>query len=351
MKPDEFAEAIRPELQMLPVPAPNAEVLNRILTSRQSGARVILPDVSVIAARSNWRIIIPASIVAALLLIALPLRRSPTPSGADASSFASTATEWLPGSVAFAQTDAARSARKAPPMMLTRPSRIHAMRLQYVTTWRDSTHREIGRVNRLTSVEGVLSGGVPGWLVVTRSDGAPDGRRSTAIDSIVVGRENLSLMRQISLERPYSRYTEIRIDQTFRGDSIVGRMHAKGADATAAGRPIARKLSSANGPYIIDGLAPIILGAASVNAGWSASASIVGWAVRDDDVFTPIELHVDGSETITVPAGRFDCWRITIRFTRGALTYWSRKSDGVGVKSLQRDAKGITREKVLVGES
>jgi hypothetical protein len=175
------------------------------------------------------------------------------------------------------------------------------------------------------------------------------GRAVSAIDSTFMSRSDLRLLRHTAIERPYSRYDEIRIDQRFQGDSVSGRMNARGSRMPPASRPISRRLSPSSGPYIVDGLGPIILGAVSLHDGWTGRLSTVGWAVRDDDVFMPIDLRVDGAETIVVPAGRFDCWRITLRFGNRSVTYWSRKSDGVGVRSLERDASGVTREAVLNG--
>ena len=75
---------------------------------------------------------------------------------------------------------------------------------------------------------------------------------------------------------------------------------------------------------------------------------MLGWAVKDDDVFMRIDVRVEGEDVVTVPAGRFDCWRLSIRFSGGLVSYWARKSDGVGVRAIEREASGTTREVVLV---
>ena len=346
---EEFAEAIRPELQSLAVPAPRDDLMSRIIASRESGSRVILPDVSPVRPGTPRRLLIPAGIVAAVLLLALPFRWPPQEdAGSDASSVARIASEWLPGSVAFAQGDASRTVRRFPPMTLSRPGNLRPMRLEYLRSWRDSTSKEIGRVTGVLTVERATTRGVPSWLLVARNQGSRNGRAVSAIDSTVVSRENLALVSHTAIERPYTRYEMIRVDQRFRGDSILGQMHATGAGVSPAWRPIARKLNTQNGPYIIDPLAPVILGAVSLERGWSGHASLVGWAVRDDDVIMPIDLHVDGAEKIRVPAGEFDCWRLTINFAGRSLTYWIRKSDGVSVRSVERNASGVTRETKLI---
>ncbi len=48
-----------------------------------------------------------------------------------------------------------------------------------------------------------------------------------------------------------------------------------------------------------------------------------------------------------MPAGRFDCWRLSIRFSAGRVDYWVRKSDGLGVRVLNATDALVTREIVL----
>ncbi len=346
---EDFAEAVRPELQSIAVPSPSADLMERIIASRESGTRVILPEVTDTKQVRSGRFLIPATIVAALLLLALPFRLSspPAAAGTDASSLSRIASEWLPGSVAFAQGDASRTARRFAPVSLSRPNNLRPMRLEYLRSWRDSRSREIGRVTGVITVESATIAATPAWLVVARNQGTRNGSEVFAIDSTMIARDNLRLLSHTAIERPYSRYDVMHIGQNFRGDSIVGDMHAYGTKTSSAYRLIRRKLASANGPYIIDPLAPVILGAVGLHAGWTGSASLVGWAVRDDDVFMPIDLRVDGSEQVTVPAGRFDCWRLTISFGGRSLTYWTRKSDGVAVRSIERNGD-VTRETRLI---
>ena len=40
----DFADAIRPELETIPTPEPTEQLLGRILSSRASSVRVILPE-------------------------------------------------------------------------------------------------------------------------------------------------------------------------------------------------------------------------------------------------------------------------------------------------------------------
>ena len=48
------------------------------------------------------------------------------------------------------------------------------------------------------------------------------------------------------------------------------------------------------------------------------------------------------AERVRVPAGEFDCWRLSIQFDGHKLSYWVRKSDGLGVR-LYDDSQVATQ--------
>jgi len=347
----DWTEAIRPELRDMPAPPPGDALLERIITSRAAGSRIILPDAQMPASRSSAHFLISAALVAALLLLAMPLirgRRPETraPRGPNAEHVAS---EWFAGGVAFANSVPGGGTPGLPRMELTRADRLRPATLEYARIWRDSTGATIGEMRGLLSMRPDDVDGVPAWRLVTHDSGSRRGRPVLAVDTVIVARDDLRPLRRTALVTPYLRYDEISIRQTFRGDSVTGRMNAKGADASAAGRPIARSVPAAFGPYIADAFAPVLLGAVQLHRRWAGSASIIGWAVVDGDVFIPIELRVEGEEQVTVPAGRFDCWRMSIRYSGRVLDYWVRKSDGIGVRLVQRRRPGEpARETVLL---
>ena len=140
--------------------------------------------------------------------------------------------------------------------------------------------------------------------------------------------------------------------QVFRGDTVTGGMRATASGRPDARRPISRVLPSPFRPYITNGFAPVYLAAVQLAPGWSRSLSVVGWAVRDEDVSVPIELRVVGEERLQVPAGRFDCWKLSLKSGHRRLWYWVRKSDGIGVRTLDDSemARRGLREIVLVHE-
>jgi hypothetical protein len=295
-----------------------------------------------------------AALAAALLVVLLPFRRSSVPdpnTGDVATSLNRLTPEWLSMAIVFAQTDSGHDGPSVPLIRFTHVDRLRPRSLEYQRTWHDSLGRETGRVAATVTLAADSVNDVPAWRLVSRNSGNRNGRALLTVDSVFVSRNELRLLRRTAVEQPYSRYDEIRIVQTYRGDSVVGRMNVKGADATPTGRPIARRLPATSRPYIVDAFAPVLLGAVDLDRTWAARASMVGWAVVDHDVLMPVELRVEGDEKLLVPAGRFDCWRIGIRYSGRTMSYWARKSDGVGVRTLEQDPRTrAKREVVLVRE-
>jgi hypothetical protein len=190
--------------------------------------------------------------------------------------------------------------------------------------------------------------GTPAWRITSRLRELVDTQPRVETETLYVARRDLRFLSRAVHVSPYSRFERINIQQRFQGDSVTGRMTTDGP-SIGAGRAIARRLRPELGPYLTGAFVPLALMTVPVSATWSASAGLLGWAVIPRDVYTPIELRVKGEESLTVPAGTFDCWRLSIRFSDGELSYWIRKSDGLGVRVLdERNAATTgTREAVL----
>ena len=340
---EEWGEAIQPELRAMGSPPPSEALLDRILASRARDVRVILPHVDERPTRAWSRLVIPAVCAAALLLLAIPFRRAPRLRNDESSSVERVATEWIPTSVAFAQTEKS----SAPLMQFANADRLRPVTLEYARVWRDSA-REIVRTTSVVTLQPTVNDGLSAWLLVSRNAGAGEGRPLLAVDSVTVRRSDLRLLRRTALLSPYRRYDEISITQDFRANRIDGGMIATGRNVRRAQRPIARTLPPELRPYIVDAFGPVLLGAVQLHAQWRGTATMVGWAVRDDDVSMPIELRVLGEEVVDVPAGRFDCWRLEIRYGGRTLSFWVRQSDGVAIRSLESQSSGAIRESVLV---
>ncbi|HKW47830.1 MAG TPA: hypothetical protein VJN70_10305, partial [Gemmatimonadaceae bacterium] len=345
-------DAVRPELRDLPVPRPRDDLLSRILASRESGARVILPEVRPIVERAPTRGMV-ALFVAVVLLLLLPFARNTIVrrGGEVSAREESAASGWLAGSLAFAQTERDPRRSSVAPVQFAHPGRLRPVTLEYERTWRDSTGRISGRATGVVAFQPDSVDRVPAWRLVSRTDGTRDGRAFTTLDSVYITRADLHLLSRVVIQTPFSRYDEIRIAQQFRHDSMVGHMNAKGADASPEGRPIARRLAPSAIPMTADALAPVLFATVDLHPSWRGALSLAGWGVIDSDVQTPVAMQVDGDEVVSVPAGTFECWRLTVHYAGPTLRWWVRKSDGLAVRSLQSQDKDVVREVVLTRAS
>ena len=339
----DFAEGINPELRALPVPAPSAELLARIVASREAGVRVIVP-VGSEPRRASWRTVAILAIAAVLLMVVLPLSNRRSTKSDDVADFASNS---FFGDVAFAQTVAA--APTLIPARTTKASVVRPMSLSYSRRIRDASGKLTAQLPLNLQVTADVLDNLPVWRITSLDHNTSPTQAYVSSDTLYIARSNLGIVRRTIHVAPYSRYARINVQQTFKGDSILGRMTTDGP-SIGEGRPIARKLPPAFRPYITDELAPLFLMSVPLNREWRGSVSLLGWAVRPEDVFVPAELRVEGEETVVVPAGRFDCWRLSIGFAGRKIDYWVRKTDGVAVR-LRDDsqiAKRGSREIVLV---
>lgn len=338
---DDFIQGIQPELKAIPTPAPTDALKARIMASRAAGVRNILPvpdERRRLSAPLNVGLAVAVAVV--VLLVPGQLHRSATV-GED---FAS---PGVFGSIAFAQAPLRGARPSLAPIRVTGGAKLRPLSLQLERRMVDSTGRARRTGQLSLQLSPVSLGNVAAWrLVSVRRDDLPTPH--TDIESVYVARSDLRLLRRTIHVSPFRRFQRINVWQLFSGDSVTGRMTTEGP-SIGAGRAFARKLPGAFGPFISESVAPVFFAAVPLNLEWSGSATLLGWAVRDDDVLVPIEMRVEAEETITVPAGRFDCWRLSLRFAGRQVDYWVRKSDGLGVRVLSKTnspANG-TREIVL----
>jgi len=336
---DDFADAIRAELVEMPTPPADDALLARILASRRDGARVILPTAD---APSRRRAVFYVSAIAAAAAAVVTIstlnterREEPTLDVVHES--------WLGGSVAFAQTTPPARLTYAP--VVVRPERMRAMALHYRHTMRSlagATSQFDGWVELVRdSVDGV-----PAWRATSVSK--PAGRILT--DSAWVAVADLRPLRRVAEDRPYSQFERIRVEQRYAGARVTGDMRAWKSGAVVAHRVFDRRLAPDFAPYVADALGAFYVAAMPIGAGWTGSFSLMGWAVRDDDVFVTVDLRVDGEERVRVPAGEFACWKLAMQYAGRRAWFWVRKSDGIGVRSLDStDArtKGVREMQLL----
>lgn len=336
-----FAEAIRPELADMRTPLPSAELRERILADRAAGARVILPVERHGKAFPTRYLIAAIAVVVALL--GLPSYRASREDTRDAQPMALLS---FFGAVAHAEQPAGRP--RLPAAYPVHPERVHAGTLRYKRVYNDSANRVAKTVETVVSLTADSSLGKAAWRLTRIDHETSSGPPITSAETLFVGQKDLGLIARAVHVRPYRRWNGINIQQRVVGDSVNGRMTL---DDVKGMRPIARRLPSAYAPFLSDALAPVYLGSVGLDARWQGSVTLLGWAVVPNDVLHPAELRVIGEERVRVPAGTFDCWRLTIRHSGGVVDYWVRKSDGIAVRSEQSSPGGGVRTVTLVGES
>ena len=339
-----FAEAIQPELRAMVTPEPDPALLQRILASRAAGARIILPEAPE-PARPAARLFTVGAIAAVLLLLVVPVLRRIPANPRDV-----TSVSFLLGSAAFAETRQPREALEPPPPSLppigfTRAGALRPLTLEMVRQVRDSAGKLTDELTATLSVAADTLSGTPAWRVTSTAHLAVGEQRRLSVESLYVARADLRMLRRSVHVSPYRRFDRINIQQRFPGDSVTGRMTTDGP-SIGPGRPIGRELPQAFGPFVSEAMATLVLMPAPLAAGWTGSASLLGWAVIPRDFFTPMEFRVVATERVRVPAGEFDCWRLSLEFAGRRLTYWARQSDGLGVRIYEQTSSG-TRDLVL----
>ncbi|HVD60785.1 MAG TPA: hypothetical protein VNC11_07935 [Gemmatimonadaceae bacterium] len=338
---DSFAEAIRPELHGIATPEPSPQLLDRILASRAAGARVILPEAT--AARPVFaRYVSVAAVIAAAVLVMIY-------GVASSRSDDIVSVSGLFGREAYAQT-VLNVDRPALPLAVFVPGKaIRPMTLEFTRRVRNPANVVTSEASNMLVITAATVEGIPAWEVATPAHNVVAARQSNVeAETVFVARTNLKMLRRSVHVSPYSRYQRINIQQSFHNDSVTGRMNTDGP-SIGAGRTFARRLRPEFGPYISDVIGPIALMGSPLSPTWKRSASLLGWAVIPKDIFYPIVLRVEGEDRVKVPAGTFDCWRISIRLREKQIMYWARKSDGLGVRVLDESnpTTNGTRETVL----
>ena len=334
---DAFAEAIEPELRALGTPPATPELLDRILADRRAGTRVILP-VGRVARRTTSRYVIAAVLVVAAVLT-LPIYRGRL---GDKSDLQPASQFFYFDGVARAEESPAHV--QLPPAVPAHPEHVHPATLEYLRVWQDSSARVTMKMSSLLSVRADGSS----WQVVsTRRELTSEPQAITA-ETLVVARSDLRLVARAVHVRPYRRWRGINIEQRFSGDSVTGRMTLDGVDGM---RPIARRLPASGAPYISDVFAPVFLASAPLDRSWRGRVTVLGWAVVPADVMRSVSLRVTGEEEVRVPAGRFDCWRLEVAHSGGSFAYWIRKSDGIAIRSEERQRDGGRRIVTLEREA
>lgn len=332
---EQLLAAVRAALTSEALPL-DSGVRGRILDARHRGERVILPSEKsepALSSRLSWALLAAALIgVAGVSSLWMARGRSVIADNTDI--FASNGLL----STAYAQSLPARHAPAAPPLKEVAGGRLHVGRLEFAERWTDVSGRTRVDARIALIIEPVVEQGVPAWRASTfwKSD------TTTSAETLFVTKDDLRPLRRMVHVSPYSRYSRINISQHFRVDSMLGSMSAEMNGNVSVRRDIAQKLPGAFAPFTTEGLAPAFLASVDLAPGWRRSISLLGWGVRNTDIYASVDLRVVGQDRVIVPAGEFDCWKLELRAGDHVVTHWARKTDGLGVMTRD-EAKHATR--------
>jgi hypothetical protein len=323
---DLFEHRLRAAARAIPTPEAPPGLIDRVLAERASGQRAVLPAATTHRFQRPW---FRAGLItlAAAVVVAVALVLEKRSSGEETAVVSS----GLFIGTAFAGQ--IESAPAAPRLRLTSAA-LQARRYDYSIDFVDSAGRASHDGRGSIEVAATAHEGVPAWNVILAAEQTEGGQRRAIAETLVVAKSDLRLLTRVVHVRPYRVFSSINIAQRFTADSVLGEM------TTDRGirRPIARRLPERFGPFLSDAMAPLALAGAPLTQGSTFSLSLVGWAVVPMDVFYPVTVRVVGEERLQTRSGVFDCWKLDVAAGSQHRVEWVRKSDGIGLRSIDTQA-------------
>lgn len=188
-------------------------------------------------------------------------------------------------------------------------------RVYQLSLTRDSTSSPIGDQHFVVST--LDYAGTPALLF------ARNGMEGVAMasDSLVVRRDDLRPLHWIAT------HGVARVAAEFTPDSIFGAMTS----------PLGKQnvVLPNRGDVLVNTMAvDAVVSSLPLSATWRDSASLLV-IDRGGSTLTPATLAVEGEEHVTVPAGDFDCWIVSVEAERGSERLWVAKQGQLVVRSEQ----------------
>jgi hypothetical protein len=352
-----FARSIAEVAAALPAPAPSADLLQRVLAGRAAGERIILPAIDAPSQRGRRTITVYAMAAVLLVAVGISIRSAlRQPHDAPVMDTAPVMRGSLYASGFFTTIASAqeppRPGKPTPaPVIAIDGTRLRAGETQYEERWTDSIgHAETGSRQSERVARTTIAGRAAWRLEHVLSARSADGLMHIEAETLWVDQRTLQPLERRVHIAPHAEYDRLDITQGFNGDSMVGHVTAARAGTAPFERSFLRRLDPASGPFVTDALSSVFLTGVELGPHWAGRLSVVGWALVDRDVLHPVTLRVMGAERITVPAGTFDCWRMSVSMDGHSYVAWVRQSDGLGVRTRDESARrsrGV-REVLLV---
>jgi hypothetical protein len=198
-----------------------------------------------------------------------------------------------------------------------------------VTITRDGVTQPLGA--QTISFADATYAGTPGWLILE----ARDGGGVAGLDSVIASRDQLTPLHwgaSIGHARLAGEFTR----ETFYGatSSPLGRRSLVG--------PAPRGVIASEG--MLDG----VLQLSPIDDGWTADATLLVVGL-DSTRLVPGRLTAERDEDVTVPAGTFATWVVSLKTEHAEKWLWVSKEQRIVVKSSQTLAQlnGAVLDRVL----
>ena len=341
-------DRIRRDLRGLAAPEPPPDLLEKIMASRGSGIRVVLPRER--RDYTPWILGALAAAAAAALVINLRGRgRPPAPAEIDYQDIAA-ALSFVPRAALAQQTGPPRTPRYALVDGLDE-SRAHAGTWTYETcTTTDDVLTQCG--SRLTIVvREAQRAEQPAWLMIQRL-AFLSGWSSTK-DTIYVPPDTTYFARQTFRPIYWAMTGErIRAVRRFTPDSLREAVDITGPHPRSW-RASARLPGAADAPLVLRWARfdiALLLQVLPLARGWQGSVYSVGLIGRApaSSPFPVLDFRVVGSDRVNVPAGRFDCWKVEMQMgDETVMTLWASKDRGWLIKSTQGEPDWQTESTLI----
>ena len=316
-------------LRDLPSSDPQTDLLARIQASRAAGVRVVLPAASV----SQQRAVparVAAGVAAVLLLVWFVASRFGVKPDIALSPWPTQLFGQEPGTLL--------SRASYPVVRALEPTRIVAGRWTYANrTVMDGIVTDSSTTDTLT-VGSQTVAGAPVWVI--SNVWGVGSRWFVGHDTLVVRRQNLMPLRRVCC-RLAGKARDLRYAGNQVGPLLLAQV-APEYRGTPLREDVYPTIGLLNFLYLKPGLQALPL-----TSGWHGSVYTIWGSTASGAI--PLDLRVLGMETITVAAGRFDCWRVQVSFPRNRtpLLVWVAR-DGRGVIRVeQRMPDGFQRQDLV----
>jgi hypothetical protein len=208
---------------------------------------------------------------------------------------------------------------------------LRPMRYSYeLALTRDGVTQPLG--SQTISFTDAMYAGTPSWLILE----ARDGGGVLGLDSLVASRDRLTPLHWGASTG------QARLAAEFTRDSLYG----------ATSSPLGRKSlvgPAPRGVIASEGMLDGLLQLAAVDIGWTADATLLVADLTGSTRLVAGRLMVEREEDVTVPAGTFPSWVVSLRTGNGDKWLWVSKEQRIVVKSSQTLAQldGAVLDRVL----